>query len=182
MPVNIKVKLDIDKELNKTIDNLTKRVGGIEKAMQSLSKSMGSGFEDIGKGVESLLLRLSDVDSMKGVKQIEQAMTLLQSLLKSNKITVEEYIPLWDRLSQKYEQVAAAATKAANSTKNVGNLNATSIAQAQSGSFNANQLRFMDIGNLQQILSISKQQLTTDGLSLDTRRKKIGRASCRERV
>ena len=158
MAVNIKIKVDIDKAVEKSLDNITKRLEGVSKGMESIVKKMEVGFKGVGDGLNEMLMRLADVDSLGGLKQVEQAMVMLQTAFKNNKITLEQYLPLMDKLNEKYKELSLNAKNVQGSTNIKGNLPIEGVNAAKNGGM-INFVDKMDATNLQQIIALSKQEL-----------------------
>lgn len=154
--VNIKVKFDIDKAVKKSIGDLKKGLEGVSKSIDSVINKIETGFGGIGESLSQNLGDLFNVDNMKGLKQVEQAMNVLKDAYKNNKIEIEQYLPLMDKLNAKYNELAVSATSA--STKIKGNLPTDAINAAKEGGL-VSFVDKMDVVNLQQIIALSKQEL-----------------------
>ena len=169
--VNIKVKFDIDKAVKNSIGDLKKGLEGVSRSIDSVINKIETGLGGIGESLSQNLGDLFNVDNMKGLKQVEQAMNVLKDAYKNNKISIEQYLPLMDKLNAKYNELAVSATKA--STKIKGNLPTDAINAAKEGGL-VSFVDKMDVVNLQQIIALSKQEL---GLVSTTgeKRERLGR-------
>lgn len=156
--VNIKVKFDIDKAVKNSIGDLKKGLEGVSKSIDSVINKIETGLGGIGGSLSQNLGDLFNVDNMKGLKQVEQAMNVLKDAYKNNKIAIEQYLPLMDKLNAKYNELAASATKASARTNIKGNLPTDAINAAKEGGL-VSFVDKMDAVYLQQIIALSKQEL-----------------------
>jgi len=171
--VNIKVKFDVDKAVKNSIGDLKKGLEGVSKSIDSVINKIETGLGGIGGSLSQNLGDLFNVDNMKGLKQVEQAMNVLKDAYKNNKIAIEQYLPLMDKLNAKYNELAASATKASARTNIKGNLPTDAINAAKEGGL-VSFVDKMDAVDLQQIIALSKQEL---GLVSTTgeKRERLGR-------
>ena len=91
MPVNIKVKLDIKTEIDKTVKGILKGLGDAQKQIENASFKLENGFNNATVSAEKLLATIEKSASGKGIDKVVFAIKTLEKGFREGTISQQQY-------------------------------------------------------------------------------------------